>query len=104
MAQLSTISVIVKDPDFLARATAAAVQVGLDMPEAFIAANVWRIATDARVLDPYDYALSESNRQYPGRHGRIGFDPAVISDAALIGVVRDVAQSQDLLPDEGTVL
>lgn len=85
---LSTVGRIVEDEDFRDRVRAAVVRQGVADPAYFMSAYLWHVAAHDDVVVPYQFAVV--SEPYPGAHGRIGFDPAVVSDAGIMGAVRAV--------------
>lgn len=85
---LSTVGRIVADDDFKDRVRAAVVRQGVADPAYFMSAYLWHVAAHDDVVVPYQFAVV--SEPYPGAHGRIGFDPAVVSDAGIMGAVRSV--------------
>ncbi|PKZ89308.1 hypothetical protein CYK24_03165 [Trueperella bernardiae] len=82
---LATVGRIVADEDFQDRVKAATVRLGVSDPAFFMSAYLWHVAAYDKVAVPYQYAVS--SEPYPGAHGRIGFDPAVVPDADIMAAV-----------------
>lgn len=89
-AKLATIGQIVADQDLQDRVMAAAVTEGVRDTAYFVSTYSWHVAAQPGVSGPYQYALDMES--YPGAHGRIGYDPAVVTDAAITEAVHTVAQ------------
>jgi hypothetical protein len=83
-----------RDPDFLSRVSAcAAVEVPKpNSPTDWAYANIWWLAAAPGFADSYEYALNTGVE-------RPGNDPAVITDAQILGAVQALIAGEATPPE-----
>jgi hypothetical protein len=82
----ATISRCAQDGDLQQRLIACAAQEGHPEPQSFILGQMWTIASNPSIADPYAYAVGQ-------RIDRPGKYDDVISDSVILGVVQPLVQA-----------
>lgn len=77
----TAISRAANDGDLQQRCIAAAAAEGHDNPAGLITQNMWNIASNASIADPYSYAVGN-------RVDRPGYYDDVVTDAVILAVVQ----------------
>ncbi|MFP7697109.1 hypothetical protein [Trueperella sp. LYQ143] len=87
MVALTSLNALIEDEDFRRRVYTAALLVGVVDAHDFTARFLGKIAASKPIIEAYDKAVQA--QAYEGAHGRIGFDPRVITDEMIISTVRE---------------